>query len=103
MRGWPAKASRRDRRPPPVRQPQNLSKIADGSSSFPFGARNFNLGEVRQHEQHPAFNQSPYGFVVKTFGVVNPATGEVFAEAPECSTEQLDEVMASAAAAQRGW
>lgn len=38
-----------------------------------------------------------------TFGVVNPATGEVHAEAPECSREQLDEAFAAAAAAQVSW
>ncbi len=37
------------------------------------------------------------------FGVVNPATGQVFAEAPECSREQLDEAMAAAHAAWGGW
>jgi acyl-CoA reductase-like NAD-dependent aldehyde dehydrogenase len=37
------------------------------------------------------------------FGVVNPATGEVFAEAPEASRAQLDQAMASAKAAQRRW
>ena len=40
---------------------------------------------------------------VESFGVVNPATGEVFAHAPECSAEQLDAAFAAAAAAQRGW
>ena len=29
----------------------------------------------------------------KTFGVVNPATGEVFAQAPDCSRQQLDQAM----------
>jgi acyl-CoA reductase-like NAD-dependent aldehyde dehydrogenase len=38
-----------------------------------------------------------------TFGVVNPATGEVHAEAPECTREQLDEAFAAAAKAQIGW
>jgi len=38
-----------------------------------------------------------------TFGVRNPATGEVFAEAPECSREQLDAAFDSAAKAYRGW
>jgi acyl-CoA reductase-like NAD-dependent aldehyde dehydrogenase len=28
-----------------------------------------------------------------TFGVDNPATGEIFAEAPECSRDQLDLAM----------
>jgi acyl-CoA reductase-like NAD-dependent aldehyde dehydrogenase len=32
----------------------------------------------------------------RTIGVVNPATGEVFAEAPDCSPEQLDQAMAAA-------
>ncbi|MGA9918202.1 MAG: aldehyde dehydrogenase family protein [Paraburkholderia sp.] len=31
-----------------------------------------------------------------TFGVVNPATGEVFAQAPQCTREQLDDAMESA-------
>jgi acyl-CoA reductase-like NAD-dependent aldehyde dehydrogenase len=39
----------------------------------------------------------------QTFGVINPATGEVFAEAPECSKEQLDAAFESAAKAQRDW
>jgi acyl-CoA reductase-like NAD-dependent aldehyde dehydrogenase len=38
-----------------------------------------------------------------TFGVRNPATGEVFAEAPECTREQLDAAMDSAAKAYRDW
>jgi acyl-CoA reductase-like NAD-dependent aldehyde dehydrogenase len=38
-----------------------------------------------------------------TFDVVNPATGEVFAQAPECSQQQLDEAMTAAAAAQLEW
>jgi len=38
-----------------------------------------------------------------TFGVRNPATGEVFAEAPECSREQLDAAFDAAAKAYRGW
>ena len=38
-----------------------------------------------------------------TFGVRNPATGEVFAEAPECSRQQLDAAFDSAAKAYRGW
>jgi acyl-CoA reductase-like NAD-dependent aldehyde dehydrogenase len=37
------------------------------------------------------------------FGVVNPATGEVHAEAPECTPEQLDEAFAAAARAQGDW
>jgi acyl-CoA reductase-like NAD-dependent aldehyde dehydrogenase len=39
----------------------------------------------------------------ETFGVINPATGEVFAEAPECSAAQLDAAMDSAAKAYRDW
>ena len=39
----------------------------------------------------------------KTFGVVNPATGEVFAEAPDCTREQLDAAMDSAHKAYRDW
>jgi acyl-CoA reductase-like NAD-dependent aldehyde dehydrogenase len=38
-----------------------------------------------------------------TFGVVNPATGEVHADAPECTREQLDEAFDAAAKAQIGW
>jgi len=38
-----------------------------------------------------------------TFDVVNPATGEAFAEAPECDREQLDAAMVSAQAAFRDW
>jgi acyl-CoA reductase-like NAD-dependent aldehyde dehydrogenase len=39
----------------------------------------------------------------ETFGVVNPATGEVFEQAPECSREQLDAAMESAHKAYRDW
>jgi acyl-CoA reductase-like NAD-dependent aldehyde dehydrogenase len=38
-----------------------------------------------------------------TFGVVNPATGGVFAEAPDCSREQLGAAMAAAASAFPDW
>jgi acyl-CoA reductase-like NAD-dependent aldehyde dehydrogenase len=38
-----------------------------------------------------------------TFGVHNPATGEVFAQAPECSKEQLDAAFDAAAKAARDW
>lgn len=38
-----------------------------------------------------------------TFGVVNPATGEVFAEAPDCSKEQLDAAFDAAKKAQIDW
>ncbi len=38
-----------------------------------------------------------------TFGVVDPAAGEVFARAPECSREQLDEAMDAATRAGRAW
>src|SRR5262245_30714971 len=38
-----------------------------------------------------------------TFGVVNPATGEVFDQAPECSREQLDAAFDSAQKAYREW
>jgi acyl-CoA reductase-like NAD-dependent aldehyde dehydrogenase len=37
------------------------------------------------------------------FGVTNPATGDVFAEAPDASRKQLDDAMASAQAALRPW
>jgi acyl-CoA reductase-like NAD-dependent aldehyde dehydrogenase len=39
----------------------------------------------------------------ETFGVRNPATGEVFAQAPECSREQLDAAFDAAAKAARDW
>ena len=38
-----------------------------------------------------------------TFGVINPATGDVFDEAPECTREQLDAAMQAAATAFRSW
>jgi acyl-CoA reductase-like NAD-dependent aldehyde dehydrogenase len=38
-----------------------------------------------------------------TFGVVNPATGAVFAEAPQCTPDQLDAAMAAAAEAFVRW
>jgi acyl-CoA reductase-like NAD-dependent aldehyde dehydrogenase len=38
-----------------------------------------------------------------TFGVVDPATGEEFARAPECSREQLDAAMDAATRAGRSW
>src|SRR5580704_775527 len=38
-----------------------------------------------------------------TFGVDNPATGEIFAQAPECSRDQLDLAMTSAARAFESW
>ncbi len=39
----------------------------------------------------------------QTFGVINPATGEVFAEAPDCTASQLDAAMTAAAEAFRSW
>ena len=38
-----------------------------------------------------------------SFGVVNPATGEVFAEAPSCTRSQLDAAFEAAHKAQRDW
>jgi acyl-CoA reductase-like NAD-dependent aldehyde dehydrogenase len=38
-----------------------------------------------------------------TFGVKNPATGEVFAQAPECSRQQLDAAFDAAGKAARDW
>ena len=38
-----------------------------------------------------------------TFGVINPATGDVFDEAPDCTREQLDAAMEGAATAFRTW
>ena len=40
---------------------------------------------------------------VGTFGVVNPATANVFAQAPACSRGQLDEAMTAAQTAFRNW
>jgi len=39
----------------------------------------------------------------KTFGVTNPSTEEVFAQAPDCSKAQLDKAMAAAKRAFPGW
>ncbi|HEY1826805.1 MAG TPA: aldehyde dehydrogenase family protein [Acidimicrobiales bacterium] len=39
----------------------------------------------------------------ETFGVKNPSTGEVFAQAPECSRSQLDGAFEAAAKAARDW
>jgi acyl-CoA reductase-like NAD-dependent aldehyde dehydrogenase len=39
----------------------------------------------------------------ETFGVINPATGAVFDQAPACSREQLDQAMESAQKAFREW
>lgn len=38
-----------------------------------------------------------------SFSVINPATGKPFAEAPECTREQLDDAMSAAAAAFGPW
>jgi len=38
-----------------------------------------------------------------TFDVINPSTGKVFAKAPECSREQLDEAVAAAKTAFKTW
>ena len=38
-----------------------------------------------------------------SFGVRNPATGEVFAQAPECTHQQLDAAFDAAAKAARDW
>ena len=38
-----------------------------------------------------------------TFGVINPANGEVFEQAPECTREQLDGAMEAAHKAYRDW
>jgi acyl-CoA reductase-like NAD-dependent aldehyde dehydrogenase len=40
---------------------------------------------------------------VDSFGVVNPANGEVFAHAPDCTRDQLDAAFDSAAKAYRDW
>jgi acyl-CoA reductase-like NAD-dependent aldehyde dehydrogenase len=39
----------------------------------------------------------------RTFGVIDPSTGKVFAQAPECSRAQLDAAMESASQAFRSW
>jgi acyl-CoA reductase-like NAD-dependent aldehyde dehydrogenase len=39
----------------------------------------------------------------ETFGVVNPASGEVFEQAPECTRDQLDAAFESASVAYRSW
>ncbi|HVP29897.1 MAG TPA: aldehyde dehydrogenase family protein [Myxococcota bacterium] len=39
----------------------------------------------------------------KTFGVINPATGAVFTQAPDCSKSQLDQAMEAANAAFKSW
>src|SRR5450631_3372639 len=41
--------------------------------------------------------------VGESFGVINPATGEVFAQAPECTAQQLDAAFEAASKAQRDW
>ncbi len=38
-----------------------------------------------------------------TFGVINPATEEIFAQPPECTRAQLDAAMESAATAYKAW
>jgi acyl-CoA reductase-like NAD-dependent aldehyde dehydrogenase len=39
----------------------------------------------------------------ESFGVINPANGEVFAHAPDCTATQLDAAFDAAAKAQRDW
>lgn len=39
----------------------------------------------------------------EAFGVINPANGDVFAHAPECTPGQLDAAFDAASAAQRSW
>ena len=39
----------------------------------------------------------------QTFAVINPATGRVYEQAPDCSPEQLDAAFAAAARAYRDW
>ena len=39
----------------------------------------------------------------RSFGVINPATGEVFAESPDCTPAQLDEAVAAASEAFPAW
>ena len=40
---------------------------------------------------------------VETFDIVNPATSEVFAKAPDCTKEELDHAVAAAKAALPAW
>jgi acyl-CoA reductase-like NAD-dependent aldehyde dehydrogenase len=40
---------------------------------------------------------------VSSIGVVNPATGKIFAEAPDCTRDQLEAAMSSSHAAYRSW
>ena len=40
---------------------------------------------------------------VATFGVINPATGKVFASAPDCTRQELDAAMESSARASGAW
>lgn len=59
-------------------------------------------------EMHSGFEMTIGGLGVagagdQTFEVINPATGEAFANAPECSREQLDEAVASSRAAFPAW
>ena len=39
----------------------------------------------------------------KMIDVINPSTGEVFAQAPDCSREQLDDAVRAATEAFPGW
>jgi acyl-CoA reductase-like NAD-dependent aldehyde dehydrogenase len=39
----------------------------------------------------------------RTLGVINPATGEVFAQVPDCDRDQLDQAMEAAAKAYPAW
>jgi len=54
----------------------------------------------------PEYTMTIDGKAVKgqtTAGVINPATGQVFAQVPECTKTQLDEAMAAAARAYTSW
>ena len=52
---------------------------------------------------HPMTINGASAAAEATFGVINPATGDVFDEAPECTLEQLDAAMQAAATAFRTW
>ena len=47
--------------------------------------------------------RSRYGHETLVKAEINPATGEVFAQSPNCSRAQLDDAMAAASAALKGW
>jgi acyl-CoA reductase-like NAD-dependent aldehyde dehydrogenase len=58
--------------------------------------------EAKMHEAVMTIGGKPIR-TTRTFGVINPATGNVFAEAPDCSKSELDEAMGAAEGAFRTW